>query len=58
MGELMKLNLQKKRGDIGMEDSRLGNAHITHIFPMAEGLFCVQGVRRAENIPEDLDIVI
>ena len=58
MRELMKLTLQKKRGDVGTADNRVRNAHVTHIFPMTAGLSHVQVERRAEDIPEDLDIVI
>ena len=51
--ELRKLDLRKKRGDVGSADSGVGNAHDTNIFSSAEGPFGVLGERGAENIPKD-----
>ncbi len=41
-----------------MANSRVGKAYVTIILPRAEGSVCVQGERGAEDIPEDVGIIV
>ena len=41
-----------------MADGRVGNAHDTNVFPTAEGSFRLRGERGAEDLSEDVGIIV